>query len=79
MISKYVTKALGRARYSQLEDGSYCATVSGLRGVIAMGPSLENCREDLIEVVEGWILVRVARGLSIPSVGGAKIEVKKVR
>ena len=77
MISRYVDRALRRARYKRLEDDSYCATVVGLRGVIAIGPSLETCRDGLMEIVEEWVLVRVSRGLRVPSLGGVKIEVKK--
>ncbi len=77
MVSEYVRAALRRARYEKLEDGSYCATVPGLRGVIAVSPTLEGCREQLTEVFEEWILVRVAKGLSIPSLGGRRITVRK--
>jgi len=66
-----------RARYTQLEDGSYCAEVRGLRGAIATGATLESCRSQLQEVVEEWILVRVARGLDIPVLGGVRIRIRK--
>ena len=77
MIRAYLDEALKRGRYSQLEDGSYCAQVRGLRGVVATGRTLESCRAQLQEVVEEWILVRVARGLDIPPLGGRRIRVRK--
>jgi predicted RNase H-like HicB family nuclease len=77
MITKYLDKALERASYELLEDGSFCATVRGLRGVIALGQSLEECRRELAEVVEEWVLVRVARGLAIPRLGGVTIKVRR--
>jgi predicted RNase H-like HicB family nuclease len=77
MIRSYLDRALARARYSELEDGSYCAVVPGLRGVIATGQTLERCRAALQEVIEEWILVRVARGLDVPTLGGLKIRVRK--
>ena len=55
----------------------FCATVPGLRGVIATASSLEACRDELAEVVEEWVLVRVARGLRVPPLDGVAIEVKK--
>jgi len=64
MISNYVDRALERAQYQLLPDGTFAATVRGLRGVIATGDTLEACRRDLAEVVEEWLLVRVSRGLS---------------
>jgi predicted RNase H-like HicB family nuclease len=42
------------------------ATVEGLRGVIATGETIEKCREDLIEVIEEWITIRLQRGFAIP-------------
>jgi predicted RNase H-like HicB family nuclease len=78
MIRKYLDAALARARYTRLEDGSYAAEVRGLRGVIATGRTIEKCRAALVEVVEGWVLVRVARGQRVPALGGATIRVRKV-
>ena len=77
MIGKYIDKALHRARYVRVEGGTYAATVPGLRGVIATGPTLEACRDRLAEVVEEWVLVRVSRGLAVPPIGGVRVEVKK--
>src|SRR5213594_327092 len=75
-VTAYVDKALQRARYRQVDGRVFCATVPGLQGVIATGPTLEACRDQLAEVVEEWVLVRVARGLRVPPLGGTKVEVK---
>lgn len=77
MIREYLDEALRRTKYSPLEDGSFAAEVRGLRGVVAIGETLEECRGRLQEVVEEWVLVRVARGLDVPSLGGVKIRVRK--
>jgi predicted RNase H-like HicB family nuclease len=77
MIRSYLDAALGRARYTQLEDGSYGAEVRGLRGVIATGPTLEACRRTLEEVIEEWVLVRVSKGLDVPALGTVKIRIRK--
>jgi len=77
MITSYIAKALARAKYEVLEDGSYCATVPGLRGVLALGRGVEECRRELAEVVEEWVLVRVARGLGVPKLGGITIKVRR--
>jgi hypothetical protein len=37
--------------------------------VWASGKTLEECRRNLAEVVDGWVLVRLARGLPIPPLG----------
>jgi predicted RNase H-like HicB family nuclease len=77
MISQYVTQALARAQYRLLEDGTFAATVRGLRGVIATGATLEVCRRELAEVIEEWVLVRVARGLPVPALGKAVVKVRR--
>ena len=77
VITKYIAEALHRARCSVVDGGTFCATVPGLPGVIATGTSLEACRDKLAEVVEEWILVRVARGLSIPRLGTARVQVRR--
>ncbi len=77
MITRYIDQALRRARYKLVDGGLYCATVSGLRGVIATGSTLEECRDQLAEVVEEWVLVRVARGLPVPRLGGVTVEVRQ--
>jgi len=68
VLSDYVQTALKLAEYDTLEDGSYVATVEGLRGVIAIGDSIEECRRDLIEVIEGWIALRMRFGAEIPMI-----------
>ena len=71
MIRQYVEQALRMARYDKLEDDTYHGEVPRLRGVLASGETLEACREQLAEVVEEWILVRVAKGLDVPRLGKA--------
>jgi hypothetical protein len=35
--------------------------------VIATASPLESCRDQLSEVVEEWVLVRISRGLPVPA------------
>ena len=74
MISDYVNAALSRAHYEIIDDPEpYYGEVSELSGVYATGKTLEQCRENLREVIEGWILLSVRHELSIPEVEGIKI------
>ena len=68
MFSEYIQAALKLAEYDTLENGSYVATVEGLQGVIAIGDSIEECRRDLAEVIEGWIALRMRFGAKIPMI-----------
>jgi predicted RNase H-like HicB family nuclease len=77
MFSEYIQAALMHAEYDTLEDGSYVATVTGLQGVIAVGDTLEECRSDLIDVIEEWIVARLQWGYPIPPISGHTISSSK--
>jgi predicted RNase H-like HicB family nuclease len=66
VIRQYVDEALRSARYDKLEDGTFYGEVPRLRGVLATAETLEECRSQLAEVVEEWVLIRVARRLPVP-------------
>jgi len=75
MITEYINAALGQAKYEIIDDVEpYYGEVHGLEGVWASGRTLEECRHNLAEVIDGWLLVRLKRGLSIPAIGDRKIE-----
>ena len=70
MFAEYIQAGLRHAKYEILEEGTYMSTVEGLQGVIAIGDTIEECRQDLIEVIEGWIALRLRMGDTIPSIDG---------
>jgi len=75
MITEYIEAALARATYEIIQDEEpYYGEIPGLQGVWASGKTLEECRQDLREVIEGWIIVRLRKGLSIPPLDGHRIE-----
>lgn len=78
MLVRYIDAALRRARYELIEDGTFVGTVPGLRGVLANAPTLERCRDELAEVIEGWVLVRVAKGKAVPPIGRVRVTVQTV-
>jgi predicted RNase H-like HicB family nuclease len=46
-----------------------------LEGVLATGNTVEECQRELIRVIEGWIVLRLRMGDTIPPVGGRTINV----
>lgn len=75
MIIEYIETALSKAKYEIIEDEEpYYGEVPELKGVWATGKILEECRRNLAEVIDGWIIVRLRKGLPIPTVGECKIE-----
>jgi predicted RNase H-like HicB family nuclease len=77
VLSEYLAAALHKARYEILpDDGSYYAEIPGFDGVYANTRSLESCREELREVLEEWILIRVSRNLPLPAVDGRELTIR---
>jgi len=81
MLVEYIQYALERARYEIIHDEEpYYGEIPELKGVWATGKTLEECRRKLAEVIEGWIIVRLRKGLPIPSIGGYSInEIKEIK
>lgn len=77
MLTEYIEEALRRATYEIIDDEDpYYGEITELKGVWATGKTLEQCRENLKDVIEGWILVSLKRGLPIPKLG--KCEIKEI-
>lgn len=66
MFSEFVLKKLKQARYKILKDGNYFAKIPGMRGVWASAKNLEDCRKELREVLEDWILLKIKGGDTVP-------------
>jgi len=47
--------------YKILEDGSYFGAIPGLKGVWASANDLERCREELRDVLEDWLFLKVRK------------------
>lgn len=78
MLNAYLQAALRHAHYEILpDDGSYFGEIPVCRGVNATAPTLEECREQLAEVLEEWLFMRIHRHLSIPRIDGHSLSIKK--
>ena len=78
MLLDYIHRALRRAVYEKLaDDGTYVGEVPGLQGVLANAPTLEACRELLAEVIEDWVLFRIAHAMAIPPIDGATVSISQ--
>ena len=70
MLTNHAQAAMCRARYETLQDdGTFYGEIPGFDGVYANADTLEACREELVEVLEEWILFRVSRNLPLPISG----------
>lgn len=79
MLSEYLQAALRHARYEILrDDGTYYGEIPECPGVYANTTRLEECREELREVLEAWILFRVHRHLPLPVIDDIELTIKEV-
>jgi predicted RNase H-like HicB family nuclease len=79
MLMKYIQTAMRHAKYEILsDDGSFYGEIPICKGVYANAASLEECREQLEEVLEEWILFRVHKNLDLPVIDGIELTIKEV-
>jgi len=78
MLTDYLKAALRQARYEKLpDDGQYYGEIPQCNGVYATAAALEDCRDELEEVLEEWVLFRVHRNLPLPVIDGIELAVKE--
>jgi len=79
MLLEYIQAALRHAKYEILpDDRSYYGAITECAGVYANADTLEDCREQLREVLEEWVLFRVHRNLPLPVIDGIELAIKEV-
>jgi predicted RNase H-like HicB family nuclease len=79
MLSKYLAAAMHRAMYDLLADDSqFYAEIPGLDGVYATGTTLEECRDQLAEVLEEWVVLGISMHHRLPPIDGIEITVGQV-
>jgi len=66
MLTDYINKAMSKAVYDKLEDGTYCGKIPDCQGTIAFGKTLYACQNELASVLEGWLLVKIRHGDHLP-------------
>jgi len=59
------------------DDGLLYGQIAGCNGVYATATTLEDCREQIEEVLEEWILFRVSRNLVLPVIDGIELSMQK--
>jgi predicted RNase H-like HicB family nuclease len=76
MLSKYLQKGLEKAQYKVLEDGSWFAEIPEFQGVWANRSTVEECRQELIEVLEEWLILKISDHEPIPVIEGIGIKIQ---
>ena len=78
MLTEYIRAAMRHALYEYWDDDKvFFGKIPQLEGVLTTGKTLEECREELEEIVEDWLLLSLRKNLPIPMIDGMSLEIKE--
>lgn len=66
MFNQYIKNKLKSIKFKRIEDGTYVATILGARGVWANAKTKQECKKEIAEVLEEWVLLKVRDRENIP-------------
>ena len=78
MIQEYLQKAMETATYEFLKEEGFYGSIPGAAGVWAMGETVEECRQELLEVLQEWVLIGITRGNELPAFDEVELKVELV-
>ncbi len=78
MLFEYMQRAIEKAEYKKLENGTWFAEIPGFQGVWANGNAVEDCRKELLEVLEEWLILKLRDSEPVPEIGGVELKIKEV-
>ena len=76
MLIEYINKAMSKAAYDKLDDGSFSGKIPQCPGVIAFGETLYRCEHELKSSLEGWLIVKIRHGDKLPVIGRINLNRK---
>ena len=74
MLTDYIQQVMRRAHFEIMENGRFYGSIPGFQGVWSEGASLEECRDELVEAIDGWLIVKLRCGDDVPIVDGIDIN-----
>ena len=79
MLIEYTQAAMRKAHYELLPDDKlYYGEIPEFDGVYATAESLEECRDELLSVLEDWLILSIHKNLPIPVIENISHEIKLV-
>ena len=79
ILTDYVEYAMSLAVYEKLEEASFAGHIPQCTGLFAFGTTLHDCQEELRSVLEGWILLGLKLGHTLPVLDGIDLNQAPVR
>ena len=66
ILSEYLERAIAKAEFDKLEDGTFVGRIPACKGVIAFGVTLRECENELRSTLEDWLVVGLKLGHPLP-------------
>ncbi|HVB60695.1 MAG TPA: type II toxin-antitoxin system HicB family antitoxin [Ktedonobacteraceae bacterium] len=74
MLTTYIRAAMKKAHYEILpDDGTFYGEIPGFDGVWANADTLEKCRDELGDILEGWIMLGISLHQPLPIIDGFEL------
>jgi predicted RNase H-like HicB family nuclease len=67
---------MAKAIYDKLEDGSFSGKIPQCPGVLAFAETLYKCEQTLRLALEGWLIVKIRHGDTLPIIRKINLNVK---
>ena len=76
MIREYIEAAMRHAHYELIDQPGepYYGEIPVCPGVQAIGTTLEECRHDLEDALDAWIVLGLQKGHELPEIDGIRLE-----
>ena len=78
MITEYIQAALEISQYKKIDDDSWFAEIPGFDGVWSNGRSVEECRKELVEVLEEWLILKIQDKDPVPVIKNIDLNIRTV-
>lgn len=79
MLTAYIEAVMKKAKYEIIKDEEpYYGEIPSIKGIWATGKTLEECRKNLKEALEDYIIISLEKHLSLPDIDGIRITTTKV-
>ena len=74
MLTEYITAAMREAHYEIMEDSRFFGDIASCEGCWADGATLEECRDNLQNALEVWVLLGIRLGHELPVIANISLN-----
>lgn len=76
MLRDYIQTAMKHAHYELIDQPGepFFGSIPECRGVLAIGKTLEECRKNLKDALDSWLIVRRRLGDDIPKIDDIRLK-----